>query len=339
MKVPFTWKPTGWFMIGWSAEFPTGEVRPLRYFGEDLVAWRTDDGELQVMEAHCPHLGAHLGHHGRVDGDCVVCPYHGWGYGTDGVNRFIPYEDRPNITKKLRAWSVVEQHECVFLWHQPHRQPPRWEMPDIFTSFPSLDVDAANYYRAYPELSIKYEGEPVHPQIPIENGPDSIHFQYVHRATVTPVMLDWQVVDQEWHFTTGWPDERSDEEGAMALRIQSHFFGVGGAISAFEGSTQYRLVFATTPVDDEHSDMFYSIWWPRLPGDDSPAPPPELRERVEKEFIVTLWDDLEIWRYQKYVEHPALAKRDARPYGSVRKWARQFYEIEPDEIVMREVPA
>jgi len=25
-------------MIGWSAEFPQGEVRPLRYFGEDLVA-------------------------------------------------------------------------------------------------------------------------------------------------------------------------------------------------------------------------------------------------------------------------------------------------------------
>ena len=22
MEVPFTWKPTGWFQIGWSAEFP-----------------------------------------------------------------------------------------------------------------------------------------------------------------------------------------------------------------------------------------------------------------------------------------------------------------------------
>ena len=89
----------------------------------------------------------------------------------------------------------------------------------------------------------------------------------------------------------------------------------------------------TTPVDDERSDMFYSIWWPRLPGDDSPAPPEELRERIEKEFIVTLWDDLEIWRYQKYVEHPALAQQDARPYGQLRKWAKQFYEIAPDEVV------
>ena len=71
MKVPFTWKVTGWFMIGWSPEFPVGEVRPLRYFGEDLVAYRDTDGELHVLSAHCRHLGAHIGHGGKVVGDCV----------------------------------------------------------------------------------------------------------------------------------------------------------------------------------------------------------------------------------------------------------------------------
>ena len=62
MKVPFTWKVTGWFMVGWSPEFPIGEVRPLRYFGEDPVAYRDESGKLHVLEAHCKHLGAHLGH-------------------------------------------------------------------------------------------------------------------------------------------------------------------------------------------------------------------------------------------------------------------------------------
>jgi 3-ketosteroid 9alpha-monooxygenase subunit A len=332
MKVPFTWKPTGWFMIGFSAEFEHGTVKPLKYFGQDLVAYRTEDGKLTVLDAHCPHLGAHLGHRGKVNGDCVECPYHGWGFGPDGVNKYIPYEDRPNVSKSLRSWPIVEQDEWVFMWHDPAGGPPRWEMPSVW-SFDHLESDPAEFYRGYPELSVKYPGEPVHPQIPLENGPDSVHFRYVHSASVDPVLLDWEMVDQEVHFRTGWPDTRSNEEGAMALRIASHFFGVGGAISAFEGSAQYRLVFATTPVDDEHSDMFYSIWWPRLPGDDAPAPPEELRERIEKEFIVTLWDDLEIWRYQRYVEHPALAQQDAKPYGQLRKWARQFYEIAPDEVV------
>ena len=65
------------------------------------------------------------------------------------------------------------------------------------------------------------------------------------------------------------------------------------------------------------------------PDDDSPTVPELYRERAEKEFLSTLWDDLEIWRYQVYVEKPVLAQQDARPYGALRKWAKQFYEIDP----------
>jgi len=79
VKVPFTWKVTGWFMIGWSAEFPESEVRALQYFGEDLVAYRDESGELHVLAGHCRHLGAHIGHGGKVVGDFVECPFHGCG--------------------------------------------------------------------------------------------------------------------------------------------------------------------------------------------------------------------------------------------------------------------
>ena len=119
MKVPFTWRPTGWFMVGWSHDFPVGSVKPLQYFGGHQVAYRTEDGELHMLDAHCPHLGAHLGHGGKVKDDCIVCPYHGWGYGPDGVNKFIPYEDRPNVSHSLKVWPLVEQHGCVFVWHDP----------------------------------------------------------------------------------------------------------------------------------------------------------------------------------------------------------------------------
>ena len=58
-----------------------------------------------------------------------------------------------------------------------------------------------------------------------------------------------------------------------------------------------------------------------------------LSDRIDREFLSTMEDDLEIWRYQRYVEHPALAQQDAKPYGQLRKWVRQFYEIAPDEHV------
>ena len=128
MKVPFTWKVTGWFMVGWSAEFAAGEMRPLRYFGEDLVAYRDEAGELHVMSGHCRHLGAHIGHGGKVVGDCVECPFHGWRWGPDGTNRYIPYQpDRPNKALRLRVYPVREQYGCVFVWHQPDGKDPQWE--------------------------------------------------------------------------------------------------------------------------------------------------------------------------------------------------------------------
>ena len=333
MKVPFTWKVTGWFMVGWSPEFPVGEVRPLHYFGEDLVAYRDESGELHVLEANCKHLGAHIGHGGKVVGDCVQCPFHGWRWGPDGTNRYIPYQpDRPNRALRLRVFPVREQYDCVFIWHHPDGKEPQWEMPDIFRKFPQFETDPAAYYRAYPEFSRRAEREPVHPQIVAENAPDSAHFEYVHHATVTPRVLDWKIVDQEWQFIAGWPDARSDNPDDLALRFHSHLFGLGGAISVFEGAQNHRLIFTCTPVDDECSDLFYSIWWPRIPGDDSDVPHGKLRELIEKQFLSTVFDDLQIWRYQKYVEHPALSKIDAKGYMALRKWARQFYEVPQNDV-------
>jgi 3-ketosteroid 9alpha-monooxygenase subunit A len=329
VNVPFTWQPTGWFMVGWSAEIPVGAVKPLQYFGQHLVAYRSEDGTLHVLDGHCLHLGAHLGHHGTVHGDCVECPYHGWGWGPDGANRYIPYEDRPNLSKQLKVWPTREQHECVFVWHDPSGDPPRWDLPNVFELAPDRPGAASTYYRAFPELSIKYAGEPVHPQIPLENAVDSVHFKYVHRATVDPVLLDWEARDEQFVTRSGWPLSSRKTSDAMALVITSVSCGVGGTMAVFEGGTHYRLVFFVTPVDDQSSDMFYSIWWPKDEAEDTDVPPDLCRQRVAKEFLQTLEDDLEIWRYQVYVSTPALAQQDAKPYGAVRKWARQFYEIAP----------
>ena len=167
----------------------------------------------------------------------------------------------------------------------------------------------------------------MHPQIVAENGPDSSHFRYVHGATVTPVCLHWEHVDEEWRFLTGWPDVTSDDPNTMALRIHSHFSGLGFAVSAFEGSSNHRLIFACTPVDDEVSDMFYSIWWPKVAGETSDIPPDEVRAKVERQFLKTVWEDCDIWRHQRYIENPPLAAVDAKPYMALRKWAQQFYEI------------
>ena len=83
-RFPMPRYPNGWFQIAYSDELAPGAAKPVRYFGKDLVLFRTEAGEAKLLDAHCPHLGAHLAVGGRVEGDCIRCPFHGWSYEHSG---------------------------------------------------------------------------------------------------------------------------------------------------------------------------------------------------------------------------------------------------------------
>lgn len=76
--------PNGWFAVAFSDEVKAGGVRPLRYLGRELVLFRSSTGVASVLDAHCPHLGAHLGIGGGVVGETLACPFHGWRFDAQG---------------------------------------------------------------------------------------------------------------------------------------------------------------------------------------------------------------------------------------------------------------
>ncbi|HCS26716.1 MAG TPA: iron-sulfur cluster-binding protein, Rieske family, partial [Spongiibacteraceae bacterium] len=51
-KIPF-----GWYQVAYSHELVAGDSRGIRYFGKELVLFRTQSGEAHVLDAYCPHLG------------------------------------------------------------------------------------------------------------------------------------------------------------------------------------------------------------------------------------------------------------------------------------------
>jgi phenylpropionate dioxygenase-like ring-hydroxylating dioxygenase large terminal subunit len=55
----------------------------VRLLGEDLVLWRDSTGVAHALRDLCIHRGTALSL-GRVIGDRLMCPYHGWQYGSDG---------------------------------------------------------------------------------------------------------------------------------------------------------------------------------------------------------------------------------------------------------------
>ncbi|WP_078630554.1 Rieske 2Fe-2S domain-containing protein [Streptomyces roseochromogenus] len=66
--------PNGWFALAYSSELPRRKVLRRRLMGEDVVLYRTTRGTPRAVGAHCPHLGAHLGHGGRSRGRISSAP-------------------------------------------------------------------------------------------------------------------------------------------------------------------------------------------------------------------------------------------------------------------------
>src|SRR5262249_18981693 len=127
-RFPFSANPVGWFSVATSNELPVGGVLPLRYLGRDIVAFRGDDGVARVLDAFCPHLGAHLGHGGTVVGDTIRCPFHGWRFDGAGSCAEAPYA-RKTPRAELRSWLVCERNGFVMIHHHPGGEPPAWDVP------------------------------------------------------------------------------------------------------------------------------------------------------------------------------------------------------------------
>mgnify|MGYP000650348235 FL=1 len=91
-RFPFHPYPNSWFVVAFSHELAPGGVMPLHYFGQELVLFRTEDGAARVLDAYCPHLGAHLGCGGVVQGNKLRCPFHGWQFaGESGQCVEVPF--------------------------------------------------------------------------------------------------------------------------------------------------------------------------------------------------------------------------------------------------------
>ena len=92
---------------------------------------RTERGQARLLEAYCPHLGAHLGHGGKVEGELLACPFHGWRFQGDGRLAEVPYSQHAPPRLCQRAWPVCEYAGQLLAWHHPDGAPPDWTPPPL----------------------------------------------------------------------------------------------------------------------------------------------------------------------------------------------------------------
>ena len=80
-----------------------------------VVLFRKTDGSVAALEDACWHRLVPLSL-GRLEGDELVCGYHGLVYNAQGRCTHMPSQETLNPSACVRSFPVVERHRFVWIW-------------------------------------------------------------------------------------------------------------------------------------------------------------------------------------------------------------------------------
>jgi nitrite reductase/ring-hydroxylating ferredoxin subunit len=304
--------PNGWFQVAYPEEVAPGQAIPLKFFGKDLVLFRTESGEVRMLDAFCPHLGAHLGYGGKVEGANIRCPFHAWKFDGTGACTEIPYAKKIPANAKMRPWEVREWAGLIVAWHHAGGEPAAWE-PGAVAEFG--DAEWTAYERRRWTIHTRN-------QEMAENAVDSAHFHYLHGTSNMPASQ----AEVKGHILrvfsdTGMETPRGHVDGS----VESLSYGFGLGVVRFKGLVETLLVSSVTPIDSENVDVRFNFSVKMVGGADITR---GIGKAFVKEVARQLEQDIPIWENKTQWERPVLCDGDG-PIGMFRKWCRQFYTDVP----------
>ena len=322
--------PYGWFFVSYSDELAIGDVRPLHYFGRDLVIFRNEEGAAGLLDAYCPHLGAHMGHGGVVDGDKLRCPFHHWGFRPDGFCTSIPYARvMPPITKRepvARSYPVVEKNGVVWAWYHPAGVAPMFDVID-HASFTEAGW-AKPVRRSWTFAS--------NPQEIAENGVDLAHFEFVHKMEAVPegkTSYEGHVRRSEaaGERLITLPDGSTKVVPSSVHTIQN---GAGQKFTQLKGIVTLSLMVLATPVEADQVELRFCFTYPETP-EGSPEHKAVMAAIESTCGQSGVEGDIPIWNYKIHRVRPLLCDGD----GPILRFRRYFEQFYAEETAPRQMTA
>lgn len=168
--------------------------------GRPVLLYRKADGQAVAMTDICPHRAVALSL-GSLEGDNVVCGYHGATFAPDGSCVRVPSQANVPYDFTVRTYPVREVGPIVWIWmgdpgRAAHREPPElpWLADDGWTVFTAQKRVAANYMALH------------------ENSLDFTHLPHVHGELSpegyreTPPALAIEVSEYSVFYRRTFPD-------------------------------------------------------------------------------------------------------------------------------------
>lgn len=142
--------------------------------GERIILYRTEAGEPCVLSGVCPHRSYPL-EHGRLEGDAVVCGYHGFTFEKGGACIKVPNQPGVPTNSGLRRYPVVERGGLVWIWTGD----PARAIPDLLPDYDAIGLAPGWAMEQSPRVTVagRYT-------LLIDNLLDLGHASFIHADTI-----------------------------------------------------------------------------------------------------------------------------------------------------------
>ncbi len=307
-RIPLPPFPNGWFALTHSDELAPGTLRAVHALGREFVVFRGEDRRARVLDAYCPHLGAHIGVGGKVVENSVRCPFHAWRFdGDSGRCVEIPYATKIPPKAQLETWPALERNGLVLVYFHARGEKPGYEPETI----PEVgDSDFVLWGKR--EWEIK-----THPQEIMENGVDFAHFPILHGWKVKT--MDWEPNGPYYRLKIEVDDEAAAQAATAenATDVNSYNSGPGFLFTRAVGQMTGIVINCLVPIEAERLRLIHVYYHHRKTD---PAVYGAFFEAYQRD-----WDlDINIWEHKIHRTRPLLTEGEGH-FTRYRKWYRQFY--------------
>ena len=240
-----------WHVVAYAPDLKERKPMAVRLLEEELVLWRNGK-RIHAWRDLCLHRGTRLSL-GKVEHDCLICPYHGWTYNEEGqCIRFPAHPNqKPPATARAKVFQAREQYDWVWVTLGN----PSQDIPP----FPQWDDPAFHKIHCGP-----YDFQASGPRA-VENFLDVTHFPFVHQGLLGdpayPEVNDYEVETTPEGVTAQdisvWqPDPDGSGEGArvtytykVVRPLTAYFVKSKSQKRAISGGS--RVIFARSSYSSE----------------------------------------------------------------------------------------